>query len=212
MYKGHCILTFTQTARVPAARHMRLDTIYGTDHRLHRSDAARNARATRRVRSRACGPSHAARQELLDDVRKSAVRPRIEQNDAGEQIMSHTRHTLSGTWHWKQRLRQRPMMSLTQQHRSTSGFHGGPAHRTSGRRCVDHLPPPRKSQCRTKRQPDGGAVAVERRQCWPLGTPPTTTNAAAWSRVQHSPRPGSCAPARPRATKAADPCSISAFG
>lgn len=99
--------------------------------------------------------------------------------------VTHRQQTLAGTWHWKQRLGQRPMMSLAPQHRSTSGFHGAPAHRQSGHEAVDHVPPPRKSQRLMKRQPHGGAVAVERRQCWPLGTPPTTTNAAAWRQVQH---------------------------
>ena len=126
--------------------------------------------------------------------------------------VTHRHRTSVQPRHRKQRRRQRPMVSLAPQHRSTSGFHGAPAHRQSAREAVDHVPPPRKSQRPMKRQPHGGAVAVERRQCWPLGTPPTTTDAAAWRQVQHKPQPGSSALARPRATNAADPCSISAFG
>ena len=42
MYKRHCILTFAQSAHVPAALHMRFDTINETDTRKDHT----NIRAT----------------------------------------------------------------------------------------------------------------------------------------------------------------------
>ena len=57
----------------------------------------RSVRATREVRARACGPSCAACRELLADMRKSPVRTRIEENDAGEHI--RMAHDANARWH-----------------------------------------------------------------------------------------------------------------
>ena len=66
MYKTHCIRALAQSARVPAAVHVRLgDTINGTDTRTDHT----NTRAHASLSLRAAGSSHARRQELLDDMR-----------------------------------------------------------------------------------------------------------------------------------------------
>ena len=156
-----------------------------------------HARQTLRARVLAAGASHAARRELLDDVRKSAGRPRIETHDPGEQIRWRTRRTLASTWHRNQRRRQRPMASLLQQLCSKGGDRGAPAGRQSGRRSVDHSPPPRKLPCRSTSQPYGAAPDVVRRQCWPPIMPSTTATAAAWRQRQQQPLPGSSAVAQP---------------
>ena len=59
MYKRHCILALTQSARVQAAQYMRLDTMSRTTTVVHKSNLAKNARATRQVRRVAHSPLHA---------------------------------------------------------------------------------------------------------------------------------------------------------
>ena len=75
--------------------------------------------------------------------------------------------TLAGTWHWNERLRQRPMPTLMLKHCSKRWDQCAPARRQSGRRTFDHLPPPPTCLCDSKHLPRGAAPAVVRRQCWP---------------------------------------------
>ena len=130
-----------------------------------------------------------ARQELLYDMRKSPVHRRIEENDAGEHFRSRARQTLASTWHRKQRLRQRPMASLKQQHHSKDRDHGGPARRPSGKRRVDHLPPPPTvpqaldvpaTRCCTRCRAAAGLAAsqaVHARSCRSLAPAPAAASA-----------------------------------
>ena len=159
------------------------------ERRRRRGGHATHTRRTLRSRVPAAGPSHAARQELLYDMRKSPVHRRIEENDAGEHFRSRARQTLASTWHRKQRLRQRPMASLKQQHHSKDRDHGGPARRPSGKRRVDQLPPPPNvpqaldvpaTRCCTRCRAAAGLAAsqaVHARSCRSLAPAPAAASA-----------------------------------
>ena len=142
MYKRLCILALTHGARVLAAPHMRFGSSNGSgSYTGPKCDSPQTrCRSTRALTSQ-CS-SNAPRYQLPEDVRKSPVHPRIEMQDTGEQIRLRMRRTLAGTWHWKERLGQRPMATLMLQHCSKHWDQCAPARRQSGRRTFDHLPPP----------------------------------------------------------------------
>ena len=62
--KRQCILAFTQSAHIPAARHVRFDTMNRLTTVDTMSNLARSACASRRVRPCACVPSDAAAPQL----------------------------------------------------------------------------------------------------------------------------------------------------
>lgn len=142
MYKRLCILALTHGARVLAAPHMHFGSSNGSgSYTGPKCDSPQTrCRSTRALTSQ-CS-SHAPRYQLPEDVRKSPVHPRIEMQDTGEQIRLRMRRTLAGTWHWKERLGQRPMATLMLQHCSKHWDQCAPARRQSARRTFDHLPPP----------------------------------------------------------------------
>ena len=146
MYKQHCILTLNQDTHLPAARHMQIESLYGTNSYPGPKEDARQTRCRSRCMLAPPCSSNAPPRQLSEDVRKFPARPRIETHDGGEQIRWRIRHTLAGTWHWKQRRRQRSMPPLMLQNCSTCWYHRAPALRHTAVAGTDEslqlLPPP----------------------------------------------------------------------
>ena len=185
MYKRHCILALRRKDNL--ARSARYDALLASARTVHCMQLAESFRMICRCRL---------------ELRKAT-------NAEVETIQMIQRASTSGTCgHSKTVWGQRPLASLRLQHCSTTTLHGAPARRHAGQRCVDHLPPPRFYQRRSKCKPCGAEASIVRRQCWSPATLPNATDAAAWRRCRLQPLPGSAGLAQHLAAMPVDPCSI----
>ena len=137
-------------------------------------------------------------------MRISPELPRIETHEAAEHFMCALCEALSGTWHWKQRRRQRPMPSSTLPMHSLMANHGAPALRQSARKRTNHDPPPQSRHPPRGAMAHGAAPAVEWRQAALPATKSETSNAETWRLRRQQVKPGSAAPALLRAARRQD--------